>query len=162
MLAPTGIVTPRLLGALRRAFAIDWTGIHGVRHWGRVRANGLRLAAATGADARVVELFAVLHDSRRVNDGRDPGHGARGAENARRMNGHHYHLDDPELELLCAACTAHSRGLTEAEVTVQVCWDADRLDLGRVGIEPSPARLCTAAARDPQIIAWAYRRSLND
>jgi hypothetical protein len=72
-----------------------------------------------------------------------------------------YDLDGEELDLLHRACSAHSDGLTDADVTVQVCWDADRLDLGRVGIEPSPARLCTQAARDPKMIAWAYRRSVD-
>jgi uncharacterized protein len=41
----------------------------------------------------------------------------------------------------------HSHGSTEADSTVQACWDADRLDLVRIGIEPEPDRLCTDAAR---------------
>jgi uncharacterized protein len=108
----------------------------------------------------VVELFAVLHDSRRLNDGRDPEHGLRAAENAVRLHGQFYELDDGELALLCDACLGHSDGFTEADVTVQTCWDADRLDLGRVGVEPAPHKLCTSVARDPLIIAWAYRRSV--
>lgn len=160
MLRSTGIIKPRLLATLRREFTLDWNGIHGIGHWGRVRANGLRLAGITGANARVVELFAVLHDSRRRSDGHDPAHGHRAAENAVRFDGDHYSLSQTELELLCQACTLHSDGHTEADVTVQVCWDADRLDLGRVGIEPSPAKLCSAAARDSDFIARAYRRSL--
>jgi uncharacterized protein len=43
-------------------------------------------------------------------------------------------------------------------VTVLTCWDADRLDLGRVGIRPAPRLLCTSAARDPATIAWAFER----
>jgi uncharacterized protein len=49
--------------------------------------------------------------------------------------------------------------LTEADVTVQTCWDADRLDLGRIGIKPEPRFLCTAAAQDPALIEWALLRS---
>jgi uncharacterized protein len=45
------------------------------------------------------------------------------------------------------------------DITVLTCWDADRLDLGRVGIRPAAHRLCTDAARDPAMIEWAYRRS---
>jgi uncharacterized protein len=46
-------------------------------------------------------------------------------------------------------------------VTVQTCWDADRLDLGRVGKHPHPRYLCTPAARDREVIEWAYRRSVR-
>jgi uncharacterized protein len=38
---------------------------------------------------------------------------------------------------------------------VQTCWDADRLDLGRVGIIPRPDRLCTEEARDPVLFERA-------
>jgi len=78
------------------------------------------------------------------------------------LTGRCFDLDAGELELLCEACIGHSDGLLEADVTVQTCWDADRLDLGRVGIEPDPSRLCTPAAREPEIIAWAFARSVRD
>ena len=65
-----------------------------------------------------------------------------------------------ELRLLELACREHSSGRIHADVTVQTCWDADRLDLGRVGIKPNPAYLCTEEAREPKIIAAAYDRSL--
>jgi uncharacterized protein len=42
---------------------------------------------------------------------------------------------------------------------MQVCWDADRLDLGRVGIIPKPDRLCTNAARD--ILEWSHERAIH-
>ena len=54
--------------------------------------------------------------------------------------------------MLTYAVRHHSDGLIEADVTVQTCWDADRLDLGRVGIVPRPDRLCTAHARDPVLL----------
>ncbi len=71
-------------------------------------------------------------------------------------------LTEPELDLLQEACRGHSEGWTEADITVMTCWDADRLDLGRVGIIPDPTRLCTAAARDRATIEWAFARSLRD
>ena len=97
----SGILTHSLLAELQHNFALNVHGIHGIAHWGRVRANGLRLARVTGANTRVVELFAVLHDSRRLNDGYDPEHGLRGADNAIELHGGFYTLDDAELELLC-------------------------------------------------------------
>jgi uncharacterized protein len=151
-----------LLTLLRERFALDWRGIHGASHWARVRRNGLVLAERTGASRRVVSLFAFLHDSCRQDDGRDTQHGERaalsvGALRERRL----VELSDEEVELLSFACRHHSDGLVDADVTVQTCWDADRLDLGRVGKRPDPRRLCTPAARDRQLIAWAYRRSLG-
>jgi uncharacterized protein len=53
-------------------------------------------------------------------------------------------------------------GLIEAGITVQTCWDADRLDLGRAGIVPDPWRLCPAAAKQSAIRDWAYQRSCQN
>ena len=57
--------------------------IHGPNHWQRVHDFGLKIAESSGADVLVVKLFALFHDSRRENDGHDPGHGLRGAEFAK-------------------------------------------------------------------------------
>jgi hypothetical protein len=51
--------------------------VHGPSHWRRVEKNGLLLATRTGADPVVVRLFALFHDSCRMNDGSDDGHGGR-------------------------------------------------------------------------------------
>jgi uncharacterized protein len=134
-------------------------GIRGEAHWARVRENGLRLAAETGADPEIVKLFSCLHDSKRQSDGWDREHGQRAAEYVRSLQGSVLTLSDGKLERLAYACTCHSDGLTEADVTVQTCWNADRLDLGRIGIRPDPRRLCTDAANDPATIAWAFGRS---
>jgi uncharacterized protein len=124
-----------------------------------VRDNGLRLARLTGANPQIVELFAILHDAKRINDGQDLGHGKRAAEFARSLHNSLIALPDEGIELLAFACEHHTAGLTEANITVQTCWDADRLDLGRAGIKPNPRYLCTPAAQDPEMIKWAYRRS---
>ena len=155
------MIGKELVRILRAQFALEWEGIHGASHWARVRVNGLRLAEATGANVRVVELFAFLHDSRRENDGWDPEHGPRAARLARKLAGVAFELEARELALLEAACRDHSEGGTEGDITVLTCWDADRLDLGRVGVRPEPRRLCTDAARDPKTIEWAYQRSLG-
>ena len=153
------MITDELVGEIRKHYALNWAGIHGIAHFSRVRENGLRLAEATGANARLVELFAFLHDSRRRNDFFDPWHGARAAKFVRSLEGRFFELTEPELEQLEYACRFHAKGLLDADITVRTCWDADRLDLGRVGKRPKPAKLCTDAARDPAIIAWAYDRS---
>lgn len=150
-----------LLTAIKLQYQLELDGIHGLPHWERVRENGLRLAGHTGARADVVELFAYFHDACRHNNGRDPQHGERGADLARNLVGSFFALDLAGLNLLVDACTGHTRGETVAEITVATCWDADRLDLARVGKTPRPERLCTDAARNPEIIAWALGRSLR-
>jgi uncharacterized protein len=56
-------------------------------------------------------------------------------------------LAHAEVRLLYEACRLHADGLVEADVTVQAHRDADRLELGRVGIAPRPSLVCTDAAR---------------
>lgn len=155
------MITQHLIDIIRNQFALAWTGIHGAPHWTRVRENGLRLAARTGAKSRVVELFAFLHDARRLHDGHDPQHGQRAAHFAKELAGSAFQLEPADLELLTIACSKHSDGLITGDITVMTCWDADRLDLGRVGNRPRPDLLCTAAARDPAVLEWAYKRSLR-
>jgi uncharacterized protein len=155
------VLSPALLAALRQQFLLDWGGIHGVPHWARVRANGLKLATLNGARTDVIELFAFLHDSRRENDGADKEHGLRAAAFAMSLRASLIQIYDEGFDLLVFAITLHSKGLLEAPITVQTCWDADRLDLGRIGRRPDPIRLCTKHARDPAIIEWAYKRSLQ-
>jgi uncharacterized protein len=153
------MVPQDLVELVHTGYALHLDSIHGRAHWARVRANGLRLAEHTGANPEVVELFAILHDSKRENDGRDPLHGARAAQFADGLRDSLVTLADDAFELLRFACEFHTNGLTEADITVQTCWDADRLDLGRVGISPDPRRLCTDAAKRAAMIDWAYRQS---
>jgi uncharacterized protein len=152
------VISPELIQAIRRQYRLPWNGFHGIAHWARVRENGLRLAKLTGATPEVVELFALFHDACRLNEDHDPKHGSRGADLAAELHGQLFQLPKREFVALRVACRLHTEGLTEGDVTVQTCWDADRLDLGRVGIKPSPSYLCTEAAKDPATLEWAYER----
>jgi uncharacterized protein len=146
-----------LVHAILEDYSLPWHGTHGVGHWARVLENGLRLAKATGANVEVVQLFAVFHDACRINEGHDPGHGRRGADLAAAFRGDWLNLDDADFDLLYEACAGHTDGGTDGDITIQTCWDADRLDLGRVGTVPDPKRLCTPAAR--RLIKWADGRA---
>jgi uncharacterized protein len=128
-------------------FSGQASSLHGPKHWRRVERNGLLLATKTRANLNVVRLFALFHDSRRLNDGWDPGHGARGAEFATSLRGTAFQLTDDEFTLLHYACVWHTEGTNHENATIATCWDADRLDLGRVGITPDPKRMCTDFGR---------------
>lgn len=109
-----------------------------------------------------MSLFAFFHDSCRLNDYTDEWHGHRAAVSVDALRDERLiSISDEEAELLRFACRHHSDGLLDADVTVQTCWDADRLDLGRVGIRPDPQYLCTPAARNRDLIRSAYRRSVR-
>ncbi len=147
-----------LLAKVVRQFRISRNGIHGPNHWARVRRHALTVGQATGADLLVVELFAFLHDSQRRNEDQDPLHGLRGAEYAALLNGSSFALDATQMKTLDYAIRHHSDGGRSEDVTIQTCWDADRLDLGRCGIKPAAKYLSAAAAGE---IESAYRWSVE-
>jgi uncharacterized protein len=157
----SAMITAQLIQVILKDYSLPWDGTHGPPHWGRALENGLCLAEQTGADISVVSLFAVLHDCRRVNEGEDSGHGLRAAEFAVSIRGAALGLDNSRFELLHFACAHHTDGLTDGDITVQTCWDADRLDLGRVGINPHPQYLCTESAKEPGMITWADDHARN-
>jgi uncharacterized protein len=148
-----------ILQVILEQYQLPLHGDHGLHHWARVWTNGHAVGSKSGADLEIVSLFALFHDSCRVSEFRDPGHGKRGGDLARELRGSHVHLDDQRFELLYEACRLHTDGLTEGEPTLLACWDADRLDLGRVGTMPKPHRLCTDSARE--LIGWAHHRAIT-
>lgn len=138
----------RLCRAVLAQYRLDaGDDLHGLPHWARVARNGLWLAAAAGIAPRLVEPFALLHDACREDDGSDPGHGPRAAALAGVLSPALLELDAAEILLLREACALHTRGRIVAHPALQVCWDADRLDLPRLGIPLDARRLCTEAAR---------------
>ena len=152
----------KALSAVRPQFRLELRhGIHGVPHWSRVWLHGRMLSAALDVNPAVLAWFAFLHDSRRFNDHHDPLHGERAADFAVQLlrQGVINELGATEFEHLCEAMRLHSDGHTVAATAMQACWDADRLDLGRVGIRPKPERLCTEAARRTQTIEQAVAMS---
>ena len=153
------VVTQPFVDFLAHKYALNHKGFHGIEHWFRVLINGRQLAKQTGADLNVVEYFALLHDVMRHDEGRDINHGNRSADLVLALEGDWLHLSSDQLGQLEEACRYHSMGRLTRDVTIQTCWDADRLDLGRVGIKPNPTYLGTAAARDHSFIASTYARS---
>jgi uncharacterized protein len=129
-------------------FHSDSDSVHGPFHWMRVHQNGLWLSRRTGADPFVVSLFAWFHDSKRVNDYTDPNHGLRGADFALGLRGKMFDLEDADFELLMYACIWHMDKDFTDDITIGTCWDADRLDLGRVGAIPSAEFMNTDFGRE--------------
>ena len=70
-----------------------------------------------------------------------------------------WHLDDQQFDQLIGAIQYHSFCRLTRDIIIQSCWDADRLDLGRVGMRPNPTSLGTKHARDQKVLEEAYERS---
>lgn len=133
----------QLLRAIRDQFRCDWDGMHGIRHWYNVKRNAheinkwMQAHYGVAADPLVIDLFALFHDACRVNEFTDRGHGQRGGELAKKFRGTCFDCTDVQMQLLVDACSRHEYGETSTDPTIGVCWDADRLDLDRVGIWPT-------------------------
>jgi uncharacterized protein len=149
-------LTQLVAAVLSRAWRCDspW---HGDQHWRCVAATGLALEPALdGVDRTVVLCFGLLHDTRRENESFDPGHGARAASFAGELRSEGILvLDDRRFAGLEEALRLHSNGLVSSDPTIGTCWDADRLHLPRVSIEPDPALFSTPAAHGPDRLADA-------
>ena len=131
--------------------------LHGKEHWYKVNAYGQLLCASyPTAIKEVVRAFAFTHDCMRYNEGDDPGHGGRAAGFIDTHRDQLPHLSDREIKVLQFACTWHTRAVpyesdslpwrrfSEMErTTIKVCFDADSLDIGRVGVIPDPKYLFT-------------------
>ena len=124
--------------------------IHGTSHWLRVREHGLFLAKQNNGDEAVVEYFSILHDCQRWNEYDDPKHGPRAAQYALKHRSL-INLNESQFSLLQRACAGHTYARPDKtkrpNPTLACCWDADRLDIGRVGIQPSARYLYTELAK---------------
>ncbi|WP_457618890.1 hypothetical protein, partial [Lutibacter sp.] len=117
---------------LKKESAFYSSLIHGVKHWRQVEKNGLYLADFNHADKAVISYFAYLHDCMRENEDQDSDHGLRAALFAKQHRELIY-LNKKQFQQLIEACEGHTNGKRPDCVTINTCWDADRLDLGRVG-----------------------------
>lgn len=127
---------------------------HGPAHWEKVERNAIGLAAATpGADELVCRLFAIIHDSQCESEAGDDLHGDRAVDammmriESKQWDLRKY-LTQEQITTLKIAIRDHNRGETTTDPTIGCCWDADRLDLMRVGIIPNKKLLSTEAGKE--------------
>jgi uncharacterized protein len=131
-----GIPTIEELMAIAESnFKIDLNGIHGRSHWLRVTGNAQHIVKTDGGDLAVATCFGMLHDCCRNSDYGDHRHGHRASELILKIR---LGLDPKQLRLLFLAIREHSEAKVSAEPTIGACWDADRLELPRIGSEERP------------------------
>ncbi len=152
--------------------------IHGPAHWARVRHFGALLAEAEDlppAARTCVEVFAQIHDLAREDDGGGNQHAIDGASYMDEVVSAVFsgQLSPDQVETVRAAIRYHSDGMVAQQAsedglfeglgwprdllvrTVGCCWDADRIDLLRVGIHPAHEFMSTSGWRD--VLALSLR-----
>jgi len=140
-----------VLNEAKRAFKLDLKrSLHGPGHWEQVERNAMELAENTpGCDIEVARLFAILHDCQRQDEGIDKWHGEMAAAFAQGLyEKGMLEIDPGQLSTLKFAIKHHNGGSVNSDPTIGVCWDADRLDLPRVGIAPIADLLSTQYAKE--------------
>jgi uncharacterized protein len=96
------------------------------------------------ADIDVIMAFAYLHDSERLDNGSDIDHGKRASKHIDTIrNTILRQLSDEQISKLKRACELHTTTHKTGDITIDICFDADRLDLPRVGIAPLPHKMAT-------------------
>ena len=133
-------------------YRLNLNGAHGIEHWESVYTNTLILSKVYGVYSKVFMLFALLHDSQRFDEDDDLEHGIRAAKKVQS------YLDEGKIILgikdqkrLLYACSNHTKANKNDplydDLIVQICLDADKLDIGRVGVIPEKSHFLTPYAQ---------------
>lgn len=142
------------------------SALHGVAHWTRVHRYGLLLADTlelSSTQKIAIALFGWTHDLARTNDGGGNQHSIDGADYVVDVTNTLFsNFPRDTLDIVRCAIYYHSDGMTAEEAlyqhslkdnltwsrddilnTLGCCWDADRLDLLRLGIAPQESKMST-------------------
>ena len=139
-----GIINTDLVNKIREIALLNVeidSDIHGINHWDAVHENAIFLSMQDDTDELVVRLFSYLHDCKRQNDNEDFYHGERAAHLIDKLyekNGALSVLTFSQVEKLRTACFYHNKGTVSTDPTIGACYDADRLELIREGVNVLP------------------------
>jgi uncharacterized protein len=130
---------------------LDIGSPHGYIHSMRVDVNIQILGEKLGLDRddvnTMADQFAHWHDIMRFNNGNDPQHGQRAGEAIKR-NRNHINLQpvrDDLIDRVIYACEHHTTMHKSGDPLIDICFDGNRMDLTRVGIQPDPKQMATEA-----------------
>ena len=165
------LLTPSIILPHITPLAKHNSSLHGIAHWTRVHRYGLLLADSLGlseAEKLAIALFGWTHDLARTDDGGGNQHSLDGAKYVHVVTKTLFN-DFPEdiLNIISCAIRYHSDGMNAEEAlhelpianhsnwshesvlnVISCCWDADRLDLLRLGIVPDESKMSTIYWRD--------------
>ncbi len=141
-----------LLDQVCDAYALNLYGAHGIEHWESVYRNTQLLANAYSITSDVFIFFALLHDCKREDEDEDFEHGKRAANTIKTYQEEGLiPLSPNDHARLFYACANHTKAdKTDPlyqDLVVQICLDADKLDIGRVGVIPEESHFLTDVAK---------------
>ena len=143
------------------------SSLHGVAHWTRVHRYGLLLADSLelpDTEKLAIALFGWTHDLARTDDAGGNVHAYDGAKYVQVVTDNLFRdFPNTTLDVVKVAIRYHSDGMNTEEAihelaitehsnwsresvlnVIGCCWDADRLDLLRLGIVPNESKMSTA------------------
>ena len=147
------------------------SAIHGVAHWTRVHRYGLLLADSLKLSEKekiAIALFGFTHDLARTDDGGGNQHSIAGAKYVQYVTDTLFSdFPNSTVDIVKVAIRYHSDGMNAEEALYELpiagssnwsresvlnmigcCWDADRLDLLRLGIMPNESKMSTSYWQD--------------
>lgn len=160
-------VSPTVIEQVLAQYRCDLGGYHGAAHWDRVLYNALTLFVRTEDKYKIhfntLPYFALFHDSQRFDEGHDLSHGMRAATYIEKnFSATRLGLSRFEYKRLIDACFGHTTERISRDPTIAICWDADRLDLGRVGVIPDPSYFSTEEAKCHDLIRSCVNTNITD
>lgn len=119
--------------------------LHGLEHLREVAHLAGEIAAVEGADVEAAVVGGFLHDCGRQDDRGGNAHALVSAELASQILAEYFpHLPQ---EPIVEAIRRHADGEVSSDALEGAIWDADRLTIGRAGIEPKLEYFSTATGR---------------
>lgn len=129
-----------------REFVNEWCPSihHNYIHMRNVETFGELLSREiNGVDNDIVHWFAYLHDIKKEYDD-DSNHGEKAAEFVELIRNRYLSdLTNNQIDKLKIACALHTTTHKTGYPTIDVCFDADRLDFPRCGIAGNPDKMAT-------------------
>lgn len=154
------VIPKKILIEVIESFYLQlFNGVHGIDHWTRVLQNGIILCDKNpNLNKNIIIAFSFFHDVGRTREDDEPIHGYNGG---RRLLKYKYkiNLTKEEIDKCYEACVDHTHTRHHKDPQIAACWDADRLDLYRVGVMPDVDYLNLEESKEEDIIKEAATRS---
>ncbi len=154
------IIPKKILKEIIDNFYLDLdNGVHGIDHWTRVLINGIQLSERNkNINKNIIIAFAFFHDIKRTVEDKEPEHGYNGGRYLLKYK-YKINLTKEELNTCYEACVDHTNVKNHTDINIGACWDADRLDLYRVGVMPDLDYLNLEESKNKELIKETTARS---